>query len=154
MLLNNTYYIVGHFHDTLFGGYVFPFFAAIYFWWPKMTGRRLNEKLGKVHFWLMSPAMLVLTLEMMRVGLLGMRRRVDDYDPALGFQTHHLIMTIAGFLIGLSVLVFFINVFITNKRGERATGNIWDSRSPEWQVPSPMPIHNYDRTVRSGRRTL
>ena len=87
LLLNNTYYIVGHFHDTLFGGYVFPFFAAIYYWWPKMTGRRLNEKLGKLHFWLMGPAMLVLTLLMMRIGLLGMRRRVDGLRPGSGFST-------------------------------------------------------------------
>ena len=145
LLLNNTYYIVGHFHDTLFGGYVFPIFAAIYYWWPKMTGRRLGEKLGKVQFWLMGPAMLVLTLVMMRVGLLGMRRRVDDYDPSLGFQPYHLVMTIAGFLVALSVLVFFINVYITMKKGEIVTGNVWESRSPEWQVPSPMPIHNYDK---------
>ena len=147
LLLNNTYYIVGHFHDTLFGGYVLPFFAAIYFWWPKMTGRRLNEKLGKLHFWLMGPAMIVLTLLMMRIGLLGMRRRVDGYDPALGFQPYHIVMTIAAFLIGLSVIVFFINVFLTRKRGEIATGNIWESRSPEWQVPSPMPLHNYEKEL-------
>ena len=147
LLLNNTYYIVGHFHDTLFGGYVLPFFAAIYFWWPKMTGRRLNEKLGKLHFWLMGPAMIVLTLLMMRIGLLGMRRRVDSYDPALGFQPYHIVMTIAGFLIGLSVIVFFINVFLTRKRGEIVTGNVWESRSPEWQVPSPMPLHNYEKEL-------
>ncbi len=82
---------------------------------------------------------------MMRIGLLGMRRRVADYDPALGFQPIHIVMTIAGFLIALGVLVFFINVFLTKKRGEVVTGNLWESRSPEWQVPSPMPIHNYDR---------
>jgi cytochrome c oxidase subunit I len=146
LLLNNTYFIVGHFHDTLFGGYVLPIFAAIYFWWPKMTGRRLNEKLGKIQFWLMGPAMVVLTLIMMRIGLLGMRRRVADYDPSLDFQPYHLILTIVGFVIAVSVLIFFINVFITNKRGERATGNLWNSRSPEWQVPSPMPVHNYDRS--------
>ena len=145
LFLNNTYYILGHFHDTLFGGYVLPIFAAIYYWWPKMTGRRLNEKLGKLHFWLMGPAMVVLTLGMMRIGLLGMRRRVDNYDPALGFQPIHILMTIAGFLIGLGAVVFFINVFINKKRGEVVTGNLWESRSPEWQVPSPMPIHNYDR---------
>jgi cytochrome c oxidase subunit 1 len=145
LMLNNTYYIVGHFHDTLFGGYVFTLFAALYFWWPKMTGRRLNEKLGKLHFWLMGPGMLVLTLSMMRVGLLGMRRRVYNYDLSLGFEPYHVIMTIAGFLIGLSVLIFFINIFITMKRGEIVTGNIWESRSPEWQVPSPMPIHNYEK---------
>jgi cytochrome c oxidase subunit 1 len=147
LMLNNTYYIVGHFHDTLFGGYVFPFFAAIYFWWPKMTGRRLSEKLGKLQFWLMGPAMMVLTVIMMRVGFLGMRRRVADYDPSLNFQPYHMVMTITGFLIAISVLVFFINVYITFKRGEKVTGNIWNSRSPEWQVPSPMPINNYDRPL-------
>ncbi len=147
LMLNNTYYIVGHFHDTLFGGYVFPFFAAIFYWYPKMTGRRLNEKLGKLQFWLMGPAMLVLTIIMMRVGFLGMRRRVADYDPSLDFQPYHLIMTIAGYLIALGALIFFINVFITNKRGEKAPGNIWNSLSPEWLVPSPMPIHNYDRPL-------
>jgi cytochrome c oxidase subunit 1 len=145
LMLNNTYYIVGHFHDTLFGGYVFPFFAAIYFWWPKMTGRRLGEKLGKLQFWLMGPAMLVLTLVMMRVGLLGMRRRVADYDPSLDFQPYHLVLTIAGFMIALGVIIFFINVYLTMKRGEIVTGNVWESRSPEWQVPSPMPVHNYDK---------
>jgi len=144
LLLNNTYYIVGHFHDTLFGGYVLPIFAALYYWWPKMTGRQLSEKLGKLQFWLMGPAMVVLTIGMMRIGLLGMRRRVADYDPALGFQPYHLVLTIAGFLVAVSVLVFFINVFLTSKRGERVTGNVWNSRSPEWQVPSPMPIHNYE----------
>ena len=145
LMLNNTYYIVGHFHDTLFGGYVFTIFAAIYYWWPKMTGRRLNEKLAKLHFWLMGPAMLVLTLDMMRVGLLGMRRRVFNYDLTLGLQPYHVVMTIAGYLIALSVLIFFINIFITIKRGEIVTGNLWNSRSPEWQVPNPMPIHNYEK---------
>jgi len=146
-MLNNTYFIVGHFHDTLFGGYVFPFFAAIYFWWPKMTGRRLNEKLGKLQFWLLAPAMLVVTLLMMRIGLLGMRRRIMDYDPTLGFQPYHFVMTIAGFVAGLSVLIFFLNVYLTMKRGEVVTGNLWNSRSLEWQVPSPMPEHNYDKPV-------
>ncbi len=145
--LNNTYFILGHFHDTLFGGYVLPFFAAIYFWWPKMFGKRLNEKLGKLSFWLMAPAMVVLTLLKMRIGLLGMRRRVFDYDPALGFQPYHFAMTIAAYLIGLSVVVFFINVWITSKRGEKVTGNVWDSRSPEWQRPSPMPSVNYDENI-------
>ncbi len=143
--LHDTYFIVGHFHDTIFGGFVFPFFAALYYWFPKATGRRLNETLGKVHFWLMTPSFLVLTLLMMRVGLLGMRRRIADYDPALGIDTYHLIMTIAGFLIGISVLIFIYNLIHSLRYGEKAEGNIWNSRSPEWQVPSPMPAHNYDQ---------
>ncbi len=143
--LHDTYFIVGHFHDTIFGGYVFPFFAALYYWFPKATGRRMNEFWGKVHFWLMTPAFLTLSLLMMRVGLLGMRRRIADYDPALHLDSYHLIMTVAGYLIALSILIFLINFFWSLKHGEKADNNIWNSRSPEWQVPSPMPLHNYER---------
>ena len=142
--LHDTYFIVGHFHDTIFGGFVFPFFAALYYWFPKATGRRMNEFWGKVHFWLMTPSFFFLTLGMMVIGLRGMRRRIVDYDPALGFDLTHLLMTIAGFLIALSVLIFIINLFHSIKHGEKAEGNVWNSRSPEWQVPSPMPVHNYD----------
>jgi cytochrome c oxidase subunit 1 len=145
--LTDTYFIVGHFHDTIFGGYVFPFFAAIYYWFPKATGRSMDEKLGKLHFWLMTPSFLTLTLVMMRVGLLGMRRRIADYDPALGFDFSHVIMTVAGYLIALSVAIFIYNLVRSAKRGEKADGNHWNSRSPEWQVPSPMPAHNYDRAL-------
>ena len=142
--LHDTYWVVGHFHDTIFGGFIFPFFAAIYYWFPKATGRRMNEFWGKVHFWMMTPSFFVLTLGMMVIGLRGMRRRIVDYDPALGFDFTQLLMTIAGFLIFFSVLIFFINLFYSIKHGEKAEGNIWNSRSPEWQVPSPMPVHNYD----------
>jgi cytochrome c oxidase subunit 1 len=142
--LHDTYFIVGHFHDTIFGGFVFPFFAALYYWFPKATGRRMNEFWGKVHFWLMTPSFLILTFGMMRVGLLGMRRRIVDYDPNLNFDTTHLILTICAFAIALSVLIFLINLFHSITRGEKAEGNIWNSRSPEWQVPSPMPVHNYE----------
>jgi cytochrome c oxidase subunit 1 len=145
--LTDTYFIVGHFHDTIFGGYIFPFFAAIYYWFPKATGRRMSETLGKIHFWIMTPAFLTLTLLMMRIGLLGMRRRIADYDPALGFTGYHVVMTIAGFLIALSILIFLINLIRSIQHGEKAEGNVWNSRSPEWQVPSPLPVHNYARPV-------
>ncbi len=145
--LTDTYYLVGHFHDTMFGGYIFPFFAAIYYWFPKMTGRRLNEKLGKVHFWLVAPSFTVMSLIMMRIGLLGMRRRIADYDPAMGFQPYHFVMTLMGFITALGVLIFFLNLFYSMKKGQPATGNVWNSRSPEWLVPSPMPVHNYDKEV-------
>jgi len=143
--LHDTYFIVGHFHDTIFGGFVFPFFAALYYWFPKATGCRMNEFWGKVHFWLMTPSFFALTLGMMRVGLLGMRRRIADYDTALGFDSTHMLMTVMGFLIALSVLIFLINFFHSMNHGEKAEGNLWNSRSPEWQVPSPMPAHNYDQ---------
>ncbi|OIO87006.1 MAG: cytochrome C oxidase subunit I [Anaerolineae bacterium CG2_30_57_67] len=143
--LTDTYFIVGHFHDTMFGGYVFPFFAALYYWFPKVFAKRLDEKLGKIHFWLMTPSFIFLTLGMMKIGLLGMRRRIADYDPALGFDIWHLLLTISAYLVAASVLIFFINVYKTLKNGEPVTGNVWNSRSPEWQVPSPMPAYNYDR---------
>jgi cytochrome c oxidase subunit 1 len=143
--LHDTYFIVGHFHDTMYGGYIFPFFAAIYYWFPKMTGRRLNEKLGKLSFWLIAPSFTVMSLLMMRIGLLGMRRRIADYDPTMGFQPVHLVMTIAAALTILGVLISFINMLYARKHGEEARGNLWNSRSPEWLVPSPLPVHNYDR---------
>jgi cytochrome c oxidase subunit 1 len=145
--LHDTYFIVGHFHDTMFGGFVYPFFAALYFWFPKMTGRRMNETWGKVHFWLMTISFMVMTLGQMRIGLLGMRRRIADYDPAMGFGEPNLLITIGGFLIALSVLISFINMWISAKKGELATGNVWESRSPEWMISSPPPMHNYDRDL-------
>ncbi|PKN85300.1 MAG: cytochrome C oxidase subunit I [Chloroflexi bacterium HGW-Chloroflexi-8] len=143
--LHDTYFIVGHFHDTMFGGFVFPIFAAIYYWYPKITGRKLNETLGKIHFYLMTPSFLLMTFGQMRIGLLGMRRRIADYDPNLGFDSTHLLITIGGFLIAISVLVFFVNLIRSAKKGEIAEGNIWNSRSPEWSLlPSPAPINNYE----------
>ncbi len=86
LFLHDTYWIVGHFHATMFGGFVFPFFAALYYWFPKITGRMYSERLGKLHFWLMTPAFWVQSLGQMQVGLKGMRRRIVDYDPALGIE--------------------------------------------------------------------
>ena len=145
--VHDTYFVVGHFHSTMFGGYVFPFFAALYYWFPKATGRKMNETFGKVHFWLMFPAFMVMSLGQMWVGLHGMRRRVADYDPALGLQPMHLVITIAAFLVAASVLVFFINLVVSVRRGEVAIGNVWDSRSPEWLLSSPPPAHNYSAPV-------
>ena len=147
--LHDTYFVVGHFHDTMFGGYIFPLFAAIYYWYPKITGRKLNDTLGKLHFYLMTPSFLVMTFGQMYIGMHGMRRRIADYDPAQGFDTSHLIITIAGFLIALSILFLFINLIRSAKHGEVAEGNIWESRSPEWTLlPSPAPAHNYDQDFR------
>ena len=142
--LHDTYFIVGHFHATMFGGYIFPFFAAIYYWFPKMTGRMYNERLGKVHFWFMLLGFYVQSIMQMEVGLLGMRRRIADYDPALGITFQQLLITIAGFVIATGVLVFLVNMIISVRRGAVAVANPWRSRSPEWQIPSPAPAHNYD----------
>jgi len=144
--LTDTYFVVGHFHDTMFGGYIFPLFAAIYYWFPKITGRKMNDALGKVHFWLLWPSFLVMSTAQMLSGMLGMRRRISDFDPGLGINGYQLAITITGFLVALSVLVFFFNLIRSIRHGEKAVGNVWRSRSPEWQLlPSPVPQHNYAR---------
>ena len=139
LFVHDTYWIVGHFHATMFGGFVFPFFAALYYWFPKITGRMYNERLGKLSFALMTGAFWVQSLGQIRVGLLGMRRRIVDYDPALGIEGMQLAITIAGFVIGLAVLLTLYNLIRSARRGEVAERNPWHSRSPEWQIPSPIP---------------
>ncbi len=144
LYLHDTYWVVGHFHATMFGGFVFPLFAAIYYWWPKMTGRQYNETLGKIHFWIMFPAFYLQSVSQMLTGLYGMRRRIGEYEVALDIQDLHILITVAGFAIALSVVIFIYNAVISLRRGEKAADNPWHSRSPEFQVASPMPVHNYD----------
>lgn len=143
LYLHDTYFVVGHFHATIFGGFVFPFFAAIYYWYPKITGRMYNEALGKWHFWLMTPAFWVMSIGQMSVGVLGMRRHIADYDPALGIQTGQLWVTLAGFVIAFSVLLMIYNLFVSAEVGVLSGDNPWRSRSPEWQIASPAPELSY-----------
>jgi cytochrome c oxidase subunit 1 len=145
IMLHDSYWVVGHFHATMFGGFVFPFFAALYYWFPKITGRMYNEKLGKLHFWLMTPGFWLMSLGQMRVGLMGMRRRIGDYDPALGVEFTQFLVTLAGFIIAWSVLIMVYNLVSSARSAEVAERNPWRSRSPEWQIPSPVPEMNYDR---------
>ena len=141
--LHDSYYVVGHFHATMFGGFVFPFFAALYYWFPKATGRQYSERLGKLHFWLMLPAFWVQSLGQMMIGVTGMRRRIADYDPALNLEFGQLLITIAGTVIGLAVLICLYNLLRAARRGQVAEANPWGSRSPEWQIPSPIPEVSY-----------
>jgi cytochrome c oxidase subunit 1 len=144
LYLHDTYWIVGHFHATMFGGFMFPFMAAIYFWFPKITGRMYNERLGKLHFFLMFPAFFIQSFGQMFVGLWGMRRRIADYDPTLGLENTQLLITIAGFVIFVSIVILVYNLIYSARRGEVAEKNPWRSRSPEWNLPSPIPVHNYE----------
>ncbi|MCO5245214.1 MAG: cbb3-type cytochrome c oxidase subunit I [Anaerolineae bacterium] len=141
--LHDTYYVVGHFHATMFGGFVFPFFAALYYWYPKAIGRQYNERLGVLHFALMTPAFWVMSLGQMLAGTRGMRRRVADYDPAWGIDGVQLAVTIAAFIIALSVAIMVINMIVSARRAPKAAANPWRSRGLEWQVPSPVPELSY-----------
>lgn len=145
--LHDSYFVVGHFHATIFGGFTFPFFAAIYYWYPKITGRMYNESLGKLHFWIMTPAFWVMSIGQMSVGVMGMRRRIADYDPALGVEFGHMLVTIAGFAIAFSILLMVYNMFTSAEVGEEAGDNPWQSRSPEWQIPSPVPEHSFANPI-------
>lgn len=144
LYLHDTYWVVAHFHHTIFGGYVFPFMAAIYYWFPKVTGKMYDERLGKVHFWMMTIGFFVVTMAMFGMGLQGMRRRIADYDPALGIDGLHLAATLGGYVIALSVLIFVVNLWVSARRGVVASLNPWRSRALEWQIASPPPEMNYD----------
>jgi cytochrome c oxidase subunit 1 len=143
LYLHETYWVVAHFHATMFGGFVFPFFAAIYYWFPKATGRMYSERLGKIHFWCLTLGFLLMSTSMFRIGLLGMRRRIGDYDPALGFGAWQTAATVGGYLIGFGILLFFINMIKSARNGALAPANPWNSRSLEWMLPSPPPDGNF-----------
>ena len=139
---NQTYFIVAHLHYVLFGGSVFTIFAGIYFWFPKMTGRMYDERLGKLHFWLTFIGFNLTFMPMHYIGLQGMPRRVADY--ASRFADINLFISIASFGLGASTLVFLYNMARSWRHGEPAPGNPWRALTLEWQVSSPPPTFNFD----------
>ncbi len=139
----DTYFVVAHIHYVLFGGAIQGIFAGIYYWWPKMTGRVMNEKLGKWHFWLNFIGMNLAFFPMHFIGLLGMPRRIYTYSSELGLDTLNLVSTIGAFLIGISVLIFIYNVWWTRRRGERAGNDPWKAATLEWTIASPPPPYNF-----------
>lgn len=145
--LHDSYWVVGHFHATMFGGFIFPFFAALYYWFPKITGRMYKESLGRLHFWLMVPGFWVMSIGQMSAGVMGMRRRIADYDPALGVEVTHVLITLAALVIGWSVLIMIYNLISSSRTQPVAATNPWGSRSPEWQIPAPVPEFNYDTPI-------
>ncbi len=139
---SDTYFIVAHIHYVLFGGSMFTVFAGIYYWFPKMTGRMYNEKLGKLHFWLTFIAFNLTFFPMHYIGLQGMPRRVADY--AGRFADFNLFISIASFGLGASTVIFLYNMIHSWKYGEKAEANPWHAMTLEWQVSSPPPIFNFD----------
>ncbi len=140
--MNDTYFIVAHIHYVLFGGSVFTIFAGIYYWFPKMTGRMYNERLGKLHFWLTFVGFNLTFFPMHILGTQGMPRRVADYVPK--FADLNMFISIASFGLGASSLVFVYNMITSWKNGEIAPANPWRAMTLEWQVSSPPPIFNFD----------
>jgi cytochrome c oxidase subunit 1 len=141
---HGSFFVMAHFHYTIMGGLIFAFMAGCYYWLPKMMGIRLNQTLGKWHFWLMFLGFNSTFMPLFAVGLLGQPRRVFEYEQRL--QTLNDWVSISAFVLGFSILLFVINfVWSTVVARQRETGNPWNSRGLEWQVPSPPPVHNFER---------
>ena len=148
--LTDTYFIVAHFHYTVFGTVVFAMFSGFYFWWPKFTGRMLDERLGKIHFWMLFIGFHTTFLIQHLLGIEGMARRYADYLPEEGFQTANIISTAGAFLLGASTLPFLYNVWKTWRYAPLVeTDDPWGyGGSLEWATSCPPPRHNFDSIPR------
>ncbi|WAK03942.1 cytochrome c oxidase subunit I [Methylobacter sp. YRD-M1] len=141
--VHDTYFLVAHFHYVLIGGAVFPLFGGLYYWYPKLTGRLMNETLGKVSFWLTFIGFNLTFFPMHYLGLQGMPRRVYTYLEPLGWGDINLFVSLSAGLLALGFLSSFINIFWSLKRGEPAGDNPWHADSLEWGTSSPPPAYNF-----------
>jgi cytochrome c oxidase subunit 1 len=140
--VSDTAFIVAHIHYVLFSGAFFTIMAGVYYWFPKMTGRMYDERLGKIHFWTTFVAFNCTFFPMHLIGTQGMPRRVADYVPK--FADWNLFISISSFVLGASIIVFFYNMIHSWRYGPRAPGNPWRALTLEWQVSSPPPVFNFD----------
>jgi cytochrome c oxidase subunit I+III len=141
--VHDTYFVVAHFHYVLLGGAVFPLFGAFYYWYPKVTGRLLSERLGRWHVGLFFVGVNLTFFPMHLLGLDGMTRRIYTYLPETGWGPLNLLATVGAVTIAASVLVFLVNVARTARRGAFAGENPWDAESLEWGTASPPPAYNF-----------
>ena len=143
--VSDTYFVVAHFHYVVFGTVVFAMFSGFYFWWPKWTGRMLNERLGKIHFWLLFIGFHTTFLIQHWLGVIGMPRRYASYLPSEGFTWMNELSTIGAAILGISMLPFLINVYITARYAPKVTvDDPWGTaRSLEWATSCPPPRHNF-----------
>src|SRR6266566_6325115 len=142
--IHATYWVVSHIHYVLFGGSVFGVFAGIFFWFPKMTGKFLDEGLGKVQFWLMFIGMNLAFMPMHVLGIMGMPRRIAAYQGGQGWDVWNLMSTVGAFMIGAAMLVFIFNFFRSLSGPKLAGDDPWEANSLEWLTSSPPPEHNFD----------
>ena len=142
--LTETYWVIAHIHYVLFGGSVFAVYAGFYYWFPKFTGKRLKEGLGKLHFWLQFIGFNLTFFSMHILGLLGMPRRIQDYAPLKDWVGLNQLQTAGALLIALSTAPFLANVVLTLRRKDKDPEDPWEGNTLEWYTSSPPPAHNFD----------
>ncbi|MBS4174846.1 cytochrome aa3 quinol oxidase subunit I [Bacillus sp. FJAT-49736] len=141
---HNSYFLIAHFHYTLIPGVAFACFAGLHYWYPKMFGHMLNERLGKITFWLWMVGFNVCFLPQFVLGLKGMVRRMYTYQAGLGWEGLNIVSTVGGVLMGIGFLVLVWNIIYSLRHGERdVTGDPWDGRTLEWATPTPVPHYNF-----------
>ena len=141
---HDTYFVVAHMHYVMIGGSLFGLFAGLYYWWPKMTGRLLDERWGRLQFWLMFAGFNIAFFPQHFLGALGMPRRIYTYNAGSGWALWNFVSTVGAFGIGLSVLVFLVMVARALRAPATAPADPWDGRTLEWRTASPPPVHNFD----------
>jgi len=151
--IHDTYWVVAHLHYVLFGGTIFGVVAAMYYWFPKMTGRMLSRKLGIWQFWIQLIGFNLTFFPMHILGLRGMPRRIADYAPDRGWSFLNLVATVGAFTIAIAMILFFVNIFLTLRKPRTAPDDPWGANTLEWATSSPPPAHNFDRLppIRSDR---
>jgi len=141
---HNSYFLIAHFHQTLIGGTVFGMLAGMYYWWPKMFGFMLNERIGRWAFWTFNAGFYICFMPQYALGLMGMTRRVYFYPSGMGWDVLNLISTIGAYLMGLGFILIVIDILFSILYGERdTTGDPWNGRTLEWSLPSPAPEYNF-----------
>jgi cytochrome c oxidase subunit I+III len=153
--VHDTYFVVAHFHYVLIGSAVFPLFGALHFWFPKISGKLLDEGLGKLSFWLTFIGFNLTFFPMHISGFLGMPRQVYTYRAGLGWENWNLLSTVGAFVMGLGAVMTLVNILASVRRGEDAGPNPWGAGTLEWAAPSPPPPYNWEELPRvTGRYPL
>jgi cytochrome aa3-600 menaquinol oxidase subunit 1 len=141
---HNSYFLIAHFHQVIIAGVVFGYFAGLYYWWPKVFGFKLNERIGKLAFWLWNIGFYLTFMPQYALGFMGMTRRVYTYGWDKGWFEMNLVSTIGAVIMGIAFIVQIWDITHSIKHMRRdTTGDPWDARTLEWSIPSPAPLYNF-----------